>query len=65
MGLGYFYILLMKTMTKIILCLIQFLVSTTFQFVPTETFTEDSTHKNSKEIKDAKAIKKSLKRSSF
>jgi hypothetical protein len=55
----------MKTMTKIILCLIQFLVSTTFQFVPTETFTEDSTHKNSKEIKDAKAIKKSLKRSSF
>jgi len=49
-------------MTKIILCLIQFLVSTTFQFVPTETFNEDSTNKNSKEIKDTKAINKSLKK---
>jgi hypothetical protein len=62
MGLGYFYILYMKTMTKIILCLIQFLVSATFQFVPTETFNEDSTNKNRKEIKVTKAIKKSLKK---
>jgi hypothetical protein len=49
-------------MTKIILCLIQILVSTTFQFVPTETFNGDSTHKNSKEIKVRKIVPKSLKK---
>jgi hypothetical protein len=49
-------------MTKIILCLIQFLVSTTLEFAPKETFIGYSTNKNSKEIKVRKIVPKSLKK---
>ncbi|WP_264565467.1 hypothetical protein [Flavobacterium sp. N3904] len=45
-------------MTKIILCLIQFLVFTAFQFVPKESSNEGLANKNGIEIQDTKSIKK-------
>jgi hypothetical protein len=55
MGLGYFYILQMIIMTKVILYLIQFLVLITFQMQSQELVDENSCVKNKPKVHFKKA----------